>query len=708
MKNRTAAILVVAALAVACNPTSIEYPVARTEDVTDTWHGTEVPDPYRWLEDPDSEETGAWVTAQNKVTFSFLETIPERDQIRKRLTELWNYERFETPFIEGGRFFYERNDGLQNQFVLWVADDKDAPGRVLLDPNTLSADGTLALADTAVSPDGRWLAYGTASAGSDWQEWHVRNIETGEDLDDHLRWIKFFTPEWNQHSTGLYYTRFDEPESQQELAETNYFTKVYYHQVGTPQSEDQLIYERPDQKEWILESKPTEDGRYLLISARRGTDHLSLLFYCDLSDGVSSPQVSELIGEFKASLDYLASDGPLLYLKTDYDAPRGRVIALDLANPDTSAWQEVIPEGDDAIDKVKVVNNTFIVSYLKDARARVNRYGMDGSDLGELDLPGIGTVSSFTGHRSHSETFYSFESYTMPETVFHLDLTTGTSTVFRPSKVAFDPADFTTEQVFVPSRDGTLVPVFLNYRKDLARDRPSPTVLYGYGGFNAAIKPRFRVKSIGWMEMGGIWAVANIRGGSEYGEEWHQAGMLANKQNCFDDFIAVAEWLIANDYTVPEKLAVSGASNGGTLVGAVVNQRPELFGAALPAVGVMDMLRFPLFTIGWAWVSDYGSPEDPEMFKVLLSYSPLHNIKPGTSYPAVMVTTADHDDRVVPGHSFKYAAALQAAQAGPAPILIRIETKAGHGSGKPTSKRIDEATDILAFLCKTLTLGPPS
>jgi len=703
--SRLQTLAVLAAVAVvACSPSPqrrapLVYPTAPTVEVVDDYHGTPMADPYRWLEDPDSPETRAWVEAQIRVTDQYLASIPGRERIRQRLTELWNYERYGVPFTAGGRYFYSRNDGLQPQSVLYVAEALDAEPRVLLDPNRLSEDGTVALVFTEVSPDGRWLAYGTSAAGSDWQEWKVRDVASGQDIADHLRWIKFSEARWTRDSGGFYYARYEEPSQGNEMEELNQGNKVYLHRLGTTQAGDELVYQRPDHPDWFLEPTTSEDGRYLILTVAQGSANENMVFYRDLEAG---GEVVELIAAFDASYTFLTSDGPLLYFLTDQAAPRGRIVAIDTGSPDRGSWQEIVPEQGQILEAASVVHDTIIARYLKDARAEVALFALDGAARGGLELPGLGSVSGFEGRRDDRETFYAYSSFTNPTTIYHLDLATGASTVFRKPEVGFDPADFVVEQAFYESKDGTRVPIFVTHLKDLLRDGRNPTILYGYGGFKASMTPRFSVPDLVWMEMGGVYAQACLRGGGEYGQEWHDAGRLKNKQNVFDDFIAAAEWLVAEGYTSPTKLSISGASNGGLLVGAVVNQRPDLFAAAVPAVGVMDMLRFHKFTIGWAWVSDYGSPDDPEMFPVLRAYSPLHNLVAGTHYPATMIITADHDDRVVPAHSFKYVAALQTAQGGPAPVLIRIETRAGHGGGKPVTKQIEEAADRIAFLTREL------
>ena len=678
-----------------------KYPAARKADQIDDYHGVKVADPYRWLEDLDSEETRTWVEAQNKLSFAFLESIPARGALKDRLTKIWNYEKYGIPLREGNRYFYTRNSGLQNQAVLYTVTSLDAPPQMVLDPNTLSADGTVALSGLQVSPDGKLLAYSLSASGSDWQEWKVRDVETGKDLSDHLKWVKFSGASWTGDSKGFFYSRYDEPKSDA-LKATNYFQKVYYHKLGTPQSEDVLAYERPDQKDWLFGATVTDDGRYLIITVYQGTDVKSRIYFKDLKS--NDAQVVKLLDDFDAAYYFVGNQGTKFWFQTDLDAPRGKVIEIDTTNPARNNWKVVVPESKETLQSTTFVNNRFILNYLKDAYTQVKIYEANGKLVSEVAFPGIGSAGGFGGKATDKETFYSFTGFTTPTTIYRYDMVSGKSTIFRQPKVDFNPSAYDTKQVFYTSKDGTKVPMFLTYKKGLKLNGNNPTYLYGYGGFNISLSPAFSVGNLVWMEMGGVYAQPNLRGGGEYGEEWHQAGMKLKKQNVFDDFIAAAEWLIANKYTSTPKLAIGGGSNGGLLVGAAMTQRPDLFGAALPAVGVMDMLRFQKFTIGWAWVSDYGSSENAEEFKVLYAYSPLHNIKPGASYPPTMITTADHDDRVWPGHSFKYAAALQAAQGGDAPILIRIETKAGHGAGKPTSKMIEEIADRWAFLMKTLEM----
>jgi prolyl oligopeptidase len=677
------------------------YPVARKGEQVDDYHGVKVADPYRWLEDLDSEETRNWVEAENKLSFGFLGAIPARATIKDRLTKLWNYEKYGVPFKEGNRYFYSRNSGLQNQSVLYTVSSLDGQPTLVLDPNMLSTDGTVALSGLQVSNDGKLLAYSLSASGSDWQEWKVRDVETGKDLSDDLKWVKFSGVSWLRDNSGFFYSRYDEPKSEA-LKSTNYFQKVYFHKLGTPQTEDVLVYERPDQKDWLFGGSVTEDGNYLIIPIFQGTDSKTRVYYKDLRAKDSS--VVKLLDDFDAAYNFIGNDGNRFWFQSDLQAPLGKIIEIDITRPERANWKTLVPEGKEALQSTTVVNHKFILNYLKDAYTQVRIHDTSGKLLTSVQLPGIGTADGFGGKASDTETFYSFTGFTTPTTIFRYDSVTGKSSVFRQPKVDFNSESFETKQVFFKSKDGTRVPMFITHKKGIKLDGNNPTYLYGYGGFSVSLSPAFSVGNLVWMEMGGVYAQPSLRGGGEYGEDWHQAGMKLKKQNVFDDFISAAEWLIENKYTSTPKLAIGGGSNGGLLVGAALTQRPDLFGAALPAVGVMDMLRFQEFTIGWAWVSDYGSSKNADEFKALYAYSPLHNIKTGTSYPPTMVTTADHDDRVWPGHSFKFAAALQAAQAGTAPILIRIETKAGHGAGKPTAKVIEEVADRWAFLVKTLMM----
>lgn len=680
----------------------LAYPKAKTVDQVDDYHGVKVADPYRWLEDTDSADTKAWVEEENKVTFGYLDQIPYRGAIRERLLKLWNYERFTAPELQGGRYFYQHNDGLQNQNVLLVAESLNAEPRVLLDPNTLSSDGTVALAGTAITDDGKLMAYGTATSGSDWMEWHVRDVGTGKDLPDLIKWVKFSGASWTKDGKGFFYSRYDEPKGAG-LREANYFQKLYYHKLGTDQAEDKLIYERPDNKEMGFGGGVTDDGRYLVITVWQGTSPKNRLYYKDLTK--ADAPVVKLLDDFDARYQFVDNDGPVFWIQTDLDASRGKLIAIDTRHPERANWKTVVPQGPDTLEGVGLVDDVFLLSYLKDARTEVRVYDLKGKFMRNVDLPGIGTAGGFGGKRKDKETFYSFTSFISPTTIYRYEPAAGKSSVFRKPKVDFDPTQYETKQVFYNSKDGTRVPMFITAKKGLKLDGENPTLLYAYGGFDISLSPFFSVPNLVWLEMGGIYAQPNLRGGGEYGEDWHQAGTHAKKQNVFDDYFAAAQWLIANKYTSTPKLAIRGASNGGLLMGASLTQHPELFGAALPEVGVMDMLRFQKFTIGWAWTSDFGSSDNPEDFKALYAYSPLHNLKPGTKYPPTMISTADHDDRVVPGHSFKFAATMQADQAGTAPVLIRIETKAGHGGGKPISKIIDETADEWAFVAHNLGMN---
>jgi prolyl oligopeptidase len=689
--------------------TAIAYPVSRKCDQVDDLHGVQVPDPYRWLEDANSAETKAWVDAQKRTAAAYLSTIPGRDKIASRLTELWDYEKYSIPFTEGGRLFYLKNSGLQNQSVLYIADSPNSEPQVLLDPNLLSSDGTVALSGIAVSRDGRYLAYSLSTAGSDWLEWRVREVATRIDLPDHIRFSKFSGASWTHDGAGFFYCRYAEPPRDEALQRQNFNHRLYFHRIGSDQSEDVLIYERPDHPNWLIHGSVTDDGRYLVIQTQPGTEPTNRLFVKELlaTDGASldlSKAAVPLVGDGESRCDVIGNDGTLFYLLTNQAAPRKRVVSVELGKPSPGDWKEIIPQADDNLEAAHLVQDRLFASYLKDAHSCVRLFDLSGRPLGEVSLPGIGSATGFNGKRQDTEIYYSYTSFSTPPIVFRYELDSGVSQIFRQARITFDAAEYETTQVFYTSRDGARIPMFLTSRRGIQQDGNNPVLLYGYGGFNASMTPAFSASRLLWMEMGGIFAQANLRGGGEYGQDWHDAGRRALKQNVFDDFIGAAEWLIASGYTSPCKLAIQGGSNGGLLVGACLTQRPELFGAALPGVGVMDMLRFHLFTIGWAWKSDFGDPDVPEDFKTLLEYSPLHNISPGVKYPPVLVTTSDHDDRVVPCHSYKFAAALQAAQSSDAPILIRIETQAGHGAGKPTAKVIEEVADQWAFLTRALNM----
>ena len=693
------------------------YPLARAATTADDYHGAVVADPYRWLE-TDSAETQAWIAAENRVTQGFLAAIPERTAIRARLEKVWNFPRVMTPVREGGKVFFRKNDGLQNQAVLYVIDPPAAvtqsSGRVLLDPNTLRVDGTVALQEWAPSRDGKLLAYGLSAAGSDWVEMQVRDVATGKDLADKLLWVKFSGISWDLRSEGFYYARYDAPLPGAELTAANRFQKLCYHRIGTPQAQDVVVYERKDQPEWGFGGQVSEDGQWLIIPAWMGADSKNALFYRPLdSQGrldAKKPVVA-LIPKFESEWSFVGNQGPLFWLRTDDHAPKGRLVAMDTRKPygpdqTRVTVQELVPQGEGTLDGVTAVGDRFVVQTMKNATSVVRLHHLDGKLDRTLELPAPGTVSGFTGREHDADTFFAFQSFLFPVTVYRYDVKTGATTVFAQPEMGVRAGDFETRQVWYPSQDGTQVSMFVVHKKGMKLDGQNPTLLYGYGGFNVSLTPTFSPATLVWLQMGGVFAMPNLRGGGEYGAAWHEAGMKAHKQRVFDDFIGAAEALIAQKVTSPAKLAIAGGSNGGLLVGACLTQRPELFGAALPAVGVMDMLRFHKFTIGWAWVPEYGSADDKNDFAVLKAYSPLHNLKAGVRYPATLVTTADHDDRVVPGHSFKFAATLQKAHAGTAPVLIRIETRAGHGSGKPTTKQIDEAADKWAFLVKVLGMTP--
>jgi len=680
----------------------LSYPATRKGDVVDDYFGTKVPDPYRWLEDDNGEETKAWVRAQDEVTSRWLGAIPERRAIRDRLTRLWDYERFSSPFKRGRRYFYSRNSGLQNQAVLYATEDAAKEGRVLLDANALSKDGTVALAGLGATDDGALVAYALADAGSDWITWRVRDAATGKDLPDEVRWSKASGASWRKDGSGFYYSRYDEPKAGEALTGANQNHQVYFHRLGTPQARDELVFARPDQPEWYLGADVTDDGRWVVITASKGTNPETAVFLLDLAKPGAKPE--PFLDRMDAAYDVVDDEGETFFVLTNKDAPRNRLVAIRKGKPDPKDWREIIPQGKgrDVLEAVSLVGGRFIATWMRDAHHAVEIFDLAGKKLADLALPSLGTVAGFDGKRTDGETFYVFTGFTSPPTIYRLDMRSLASTVFRRPRVSFDAGAYEARQVFYPSQDGTKIPMFLVHRKGLALDGRNPTLLYGYGGFKISMTPWFSASTAAWLEMGGVFAVANLRGGGEYGQEWYDAGRLAKKQNVFDDFIAGAEWLVASRITSTPRLAVDGASNGGLLVAAAMTQRPELFGAVVPEVGVLDMLRFHRFTLGWGWKSDYGSSETKEGFDLLMRYSPLHNLRPGTRYPPTLVTTADHDDRVVPAHSFKFIAALQAAQGADAPVLARIETRAGHGAGKPTQKIIEERADVFAFLAKTL------
>lgn len=683
---------------------SLEYPETRKGDQVDDYHGTKVADPYRWLEDDNSAETAKWVEAENKVTFGYLEKIPYRDDVKKRLEQLYNYPKYTAPFRKGELLFYTKNDGLQNQNVVYTQKGLDGPPEALLDPNKFSADGTTRMGSFDVSRDGRYAAYGMEVGGSDWQEAKVRDVMTKQDLTDDLKWLKFTHFAWA--GKGFFYSRFDEPVKGHELSSKNEFQKVYYHKLGTPQSEDELIYEdkaNPLREHYV---NTTDDERFAILGVaesakgKRG----NALYFRDLTkqDKTFTPIVSEITDD---TYDVIDNVGDNFLIATNHGAPNGKVVLYNPANPQ-APWKDVVPEKPDTLESVKSLGGKLFATYLKDVTSHVYVYSFSGEMENEVALPGAGTTTGFNGNRGDTTAFFLYTSMNYPSTVFRYDLATKEASVFKAPEIPnFRPEDYETKEVFYHSKDGTRVPMFLVYRKGLKLDGTNPTLLYGYGGFNITIQPMFNSLRLALLEQGFVYASANMRGGGEYGEKWHEAGIKEKKQNVFDDFIAAAEWLIANKYTSAEHLAINGGSNGGLLVGAVINQRPDLFRVAVPQVGVMDMLRYQKFTIGYAWAADYGTSDNAQEFKALYAYSPLQNIKPGVRYPAVLITTADHDDRVVPAHSFKYAATLQAEAGHENPVLIRIDTMSAHGASS-TSKAIALTADIYSFIFWNLGVTP--
>jgi prolyl oligopeptidase len=684
------------------SPARLKYPVAPKGNQVDDYHGVKIADPYRSLENADAPSTEKFVQEENELTFGYLGKLPGREAIKKQLTELWNYEKFNGFHKAGDHYFYFHNSGLENQSVVYVMDSLNGPARVLLDPNTYRKDGTAALDGESTSWNGKLWAYAVAQAGSDWAEWRVRDVATGKDLPDLIQWTKGTVISWTADDRGFYYARFAQPPPEKLLTVAALNEQVYFHKLGDPQSADKLIYERPDHPNWTIAPIVTEGGRYLLLYIENGVPGRNMLAYRDLAAPNSAVQM--LIPSPDFGYVPIAAIGSTVYLQTTDGAPKGRVVAMNLEHPEPANLKEIVPERAETLDGSQIADGKLLLSYMKDAHSAARLVSLDGKSSQEIAMPGFGTAGWSGARLRDKEMFYGFDGFTIAPSVYRLDLETGKSTVIRQSKIAIDLSQFETKQVFYSSKDGTRVPMFLSSKKGLKQDGQNPTMLYAYGGFDIAETPGFRPRLLEWMQMGGIYASANIRGGSEYGEAWHQAGMRAKKQNVFDDFIAAAEWLIANKYTSTPKLAILGGSNGGLLIGAVLNQRPDLFGAAMPSVGVMDMLRFQNFGFGTQWVGEYGSSANAEDFKVLRAYSPLHNIHKGV-YPPTLITTSDHDDRVMPGHSLKYAATLQRAQEGPAPILIRIETRAGHGAGKPTTKQIDEWVDRYVFLKSALKMG---
>jgi prolyl oligopeptidase len=686
---------------------NMSYPAAPRGEHADAYHGVKVPDPYHGLEDIDSPETRAWVGAEARLSSEYLAAIPDRDAIRSRLRKLWNFERWSAPEKHGDLWFYTHNDGLQNQAVVFVTPDPKDRGRLLLDPNRLSADGTVALAAQAVSADGRLFAYALADAGSDWETWHVREVQSGRDLPDVLKWSKASSASWRKDGSGFYYTRYDEPKPGLGLKGANEYLKLYFHRLGTAQSADVLVYQRTDNPDWFIASDVTDDGRYLVIQAALGTDERNLVAVQDLSQPNAS--VIPIIPAPTAAYDVIGNIGATLLVRTDDAAPRYRMVGIDLAHPDHAHWHSIVPEGPDTLDFATLVGGDLIVHRLKDAHSAVQRYSPQGRLLGDVVLPGLGTASGFQGHSEDTEVYYQYSSFSTPPCVYRLELGTGKVALWRaPALNGLVPAQFETRQVFYHSKDGTRVPLFITARKGTKLTGDNPTILYGYGGFNTPITPGFSATVAAWVQMGGIYAVANLRGGGEYGRAWHEAGMKTRKQNVFDDFIAAAQYLSDTHWTSPRRLAIFGRSNGGLLIGAVEEERPDIAAAAIAQVGVMDMLRFREFTVGRAWESDYGSVANPQEFRALYAYSPYHNARSGVDYPATLIMTGDHDDRVFPAHSFKFAAALQHADPQGRPILLRVETRAGHGQGLPTAKLIDQVADMFAFVLRAFGMDEPA
>jgi len=677
----------------------VSYPATPKGGIVDDYFGTKVPAPYRWMEDLDSREVGGWVAAENQVSFDYLAKLPMREHFLRRITQLWDYPKASLPVREGGRYFYSKNSGLERQSPVYMRTSLAGPATLVLDPNVLSPDGSVSLAQWTPSRNGRLLAYGLSEGGADWQTLHVRDIDSGKDLPDEIRWMRFSGISWTNDNKGFFYSRYPEPPKGKVLEAALSGQALYYHQVRTPQSQDRLIYARPDLPTWFVGGWVTEDGRYLLVAMSKGADNNNRLYYADLRDpmrpAVGAP-VQALIEKDDAEFAPFGNSGPTLYLRTDLASPNRKVIAIDVAHPAPSRWKTIIPEGKLAIENVRLIGGRIVAQYLADAQSRVSLFNLEGDAQGELALPGTGTLTGLAGRQDTPEIFYAFSSPLFPETVFAYDAQSRQRTPFESAKAPVDVSQYETKALFATSRDGTRVPFFVTGRKGLSLDSTHPAMVYGYGGFSISTLPEYWSPVPAWLELGGIWVTASLRGGGEYGEAWHKAGYLGKKQNVFDDFVAVAEYLVREKYTSPGKMGIMGASNGGLLIGAVEVQRPDLYAVALPAVGVMDMLRYDRFTGGHAWVTEYGSSSNPADFAYLIKYSPVQNVKPGACYPATLVTTADHDDRVVPSHSFKFTAAMQAAQACDHPVLIRVETQASHGY-RPTDKEIAELADEWAF-----------
>lgn len=680
-----------------------DYPMTAQSDVTDQYFGHTVADPYRWLEDDQSAETAEWVKQQNAVTFKYLESIPFRSGIRERLTQIWNFKRIGAPFKSGGKYLISKNDGLQNQSVFYIMDQPGGEQRLALDPNKLSSDGTVSLSTLALSTDGNYLGYSISRGGSDWNELFVRDLSTGTDLPDHLEWIKFSSIAW--HGNGFFYNRYPKPDKGEELKGANSNSRIYYHKLGDKQSADVLVYEDNEHPQWSFGCSVTSDEKLLIINPSESTSGNALYFK---RLDVANSSVVKIVEGFEDDYDVVAHADGWLYVNTNCDAPKYRVVKIDTRHPQRNNWVTVVAESEsDVLSSVSYVGNSLICNYMRDAHSVVKVFDSEGAFLHEVNLPTLGSVGGFAGGQNDSVTFYSFSSYTYPSVVYKYNIAKNESQLYSKTDIDFDFDSYETKQLFFNSKDGTRIPMFVVSKKGIQLDGSNPLWLYGYGGFNASLNPGFDVRRLVWLENGGVYVVANIRGGGEYGAQWHKAGTLLDKQNVFDDFISAARFLIEEKYTNPSKIVVQGGSNGGLLVGVVINQAPELFRVALPAVGVMDMLRYHKFTIGRFWATDYGTSEDSqEMFQYLHGYSPLHNINGQANYPAVLVTTADHDDRVVPAHSFKYIATLQEKYKGTNPVMIRIESQAGHGAGMPVSKMIEEWTDLYSFSFDQLGINP--
>lgn len=697
-------IVLIAGIIMSCGEkkkVSFIYPETKKVDTIDTYFGVKVADPYRWLEDDNSAETKAWVEAQNKLTFDYLAKIPFRDKIKERLTKIWDYPKMSAPFQEGGKYFMYKNNGLQNQSVLYIMDELESEPKVILDPNTLSQDGTVALSDLAISEDGKYMAYGIARGGSDWNEIMVKDIATGKDIEDHINWVKFSSIAW--YKDGFFYSRYDEPKEGTELSSKNKFHKIYYHKIGDAQSADKLFFQNENEplKTYSVQTLKNCDYAFLYES---GSTHGNTLLFKDLTN--ERNEFISVVNNDKYEFSVIEIVNNNIFVKTNYNSPKYRLIKIDLANLAEENWVDVIPEKENVLESCSFIADKIVAQYMKDAHSKLEIYDVVGKYIKDIELASLCSVNGFYGKKGNNIAFYSTTSYVSPGTIFKYDFEKGTSNVYSKPDIDFNEDDYIVKQEFYKSKDGAEIPMFIVHKKDIVLDGNNPTMLYGYGGFNISLTPSFSARRTVWLENGGVYVVANLRGGGEYGEEWHQAGTKLNKQNVFDDFISAAEYLIANKYTNPAKLAIMGGSNGGLLVGAVTNQRPELFKVALPAVGVMDMLRFHKFTIGWSWAGDYGSSEDSVQFNYIYKYSPIHNIKENVEYPAVLVTTADHDDRVVPAHSFKYIATLQEKYKGENPAMIRIDVMAGHGAGKPTSKVIESYADIWAFTFYNMGIEP--